>query len=59
MFEEVVRGLHPKAIDILELVLSGLTNQEIADRLQMGLRTVELIIEHMRKAWINATGHQE
>lgn len=44
---EVVRPVHEKAIQILELGLEGLRNNEIADRLDLSLRTVQKIKHDM------------
>jgi DNA-binding NarL/FixJ family response regulator len=46
-----VRSIHDKAIDIVELSLDGLRNQEIADDLHMGLRTVQKIKHAIDQAW--------
>jgi DNA-binding CsgD family transcriptional regulator len=36
-----VEDLSPRELEVLELVAAGLTNQEIADRLYVSVRTVE------------------
>jgi DNA-directed RNA polymerase specialized sigma24 family protein len=50
-FPEVVRGVHEKSIEILELSLEGLSAAEIAQELGLGVRTVQLIIQRMIEAW--------
>lgn len=50
-FPDVVRGVHEKSIGILELSLEGLNVTQIAHELGLGIRTVQLIIQHMIEAW--------
>lgn len=53
-FLNVMRRVHPNAIDIVTLRIEGLTNQEIKDELGLGLRRVQMIIQDMRMAWEEA-----
>lgn len=48
---DVVRPVHKKAMDILGLSLDGLSNAEIATKLDLGIRTIEVIKKKMRAAW--------
>lgn len=50
-FPDVVRLVDEKAIDILELRLEGLNNTQIADKLDLGVRMVQQIIQRMVNAW--------
>ena len=57
-FEKIVRSVHPKAIDIVRLSLEGLSNNEIKDELDLGLRTVQVIRRHMKRAWDKAQSQE-
>ena len=48
---EIVRGVHPKSMDILELSLEGLKPSEIAQELGIGVRTVQQTIKRMIGRW--------
>jgi DNA-directed RNA polymerase specialized sigma24 family protein len=50
-FPEVVRGVDERAMDILELRLEGLNNTQIADKLELGVRMVQKIVQRMVEAW--------
>lgn len=50
-FPEVVRRVDERAMDILELRLEGLNNTQIADKLGLGVRMVQKIVQRMVEAW--------
>jgi DNA-directed RNA polymerase specialized sigma24 family protein len=50
-FPEVVRQVDERAMDILELRLEGLNNTQIADKLGLGVRMVQKIVQRMVEAW--------
>jgi DNA-binding NarL/FixJ family response regulator len=50
----VLRPVDPRAIDIVEMRLQGLSNNEIADQLGIGPRMVQVIRQKMRAAWEQA-----
>jgi DNA-directed RNA polymerase specialized sigma24 family protein len=52
---EVVRTVHKKAIQIMTLSLEGLTNNEIADEVDLAPRTVQKIKCDMLAAWEKAS----
>jgi DNA-binding NarL/FixJ family response regulator len=47
---DVLREVHPKAIDILDLRLDGMSNDAIAKELDLSLRSVQLIRQRMFSA---------
>jgi DNA-binding NarL/FixJ family response regulator len=56
---EVVRSVHERAIEILELSVEGLGNAEIASKLDLGIRTVQVIKQKMHAAWIRYEREEE
>jgi hypothetical protein len=50
----VLRPVDPRAIDIVEMRLEGLSNNEIADQLGIGPRMVQVIRQKMKDAWEQA-----
>lgn len=58
-FTDLVRGIHEKAIEILELRLEGLTTRQIAAEVGLSTRYVQKITENMIKIgteWIESDG---
>lgn len=58
-FEAAVCPVHRKAPVILELSLKGLTNADIARRLGLGLRAVQLVKQQMAARWEEAHTGEE
>jgi DNA-directed RNA polymerase specialized sigma24 family protein len=50
-FPDVVRRVDERAMEILELRLEGLNNTQIADRLGLGVRMIQKIVQRMVEAW--------
>ncbi|MEW6304789.1 MAG: hypothetical protein AB1705_15045 [Verrucomicrobiota bacterium] len=51
-----LRGVHPRAIDILALRAEGYTDRDIAERLGMGLRLVKRILQDLRASRATTRG---
>lgn len=51
----LMQRVHPAGIQIVELRVDGYQNREIAERLGLGLRLVNRIVDDMRTSWERAT----
>jgi RNA polymerase sigma factor (sigma-70 family) len=56
--EAVLRSVHPKAIDIMELAAKDMSNADIARQLGLGVRNVQVIRKKMKERWDEATGQE-
>lgn len=54
-FQTILRSVHPKAIDMVDLRLDGHSNRDLAQRLGMGLRLVQRVFADMRQTWEKVT----
>ena len=48
---EIVRPVHPNAINVLEMTIEGLSKSQIASELNLGVRTVQVIVKGMQDTW--------
>lgn len=51
--------VHPKAVEIIEYSLDGLTNQEIATKVGLGIRRIQTIKVAMQHAWDSEANRAE
>ncbi len=57
--QQRIRSLTPREVEVMELLVLGLNNQEIADRLGCTRKTIENHVTHvMTKADMEGTGRR-